>query len=111
MKKIFLFLLALHTLAFANENETQIKQLIENTAKQLEAQKKLQQLMLEFNAQKEDFILGNQTKPHAARMVKSAKTILDTITTEKLKYLFTTDYLEELAFFSSIAEKKTPSPP
>jgi hypothetical protein len=79
--------------------------LMENTSQQLEVQKQMQQLMRDFRKQKDAFAAGNQTKPHAARMVRTARQIYESITAHHLEYLFSKDYLEELLFFSSIAGK------
>lgn len=85
--------------------------LLENTAHQLHIQKQLRQLMLDFRRQKKEFSQGNQTKAHASQMVRTARTIYESITENHLHYLFSQEYLEELLFFSSIAGKnriKTP---
>src|SRR5580704_14525488 len=62
--------------------------LMENTTQQLEIQKQLKQLMLDFQTQKEVFIQGKQTKTHAALMVRTARQIYETIQTHHLQYLF-----------------------
>jgi|GEM_PF-3091143 len=79
--------------------------LMESTAHQLEVQKQMRQLMVDFQRQKEEFIQGNQTKAHAAEMVRTARQIYETITAHHLQYLFSKEYLDELLFFSSIAGK------
>jgi predicted nucleic-acid-binding protein len=88
------------------EDELQvIEQLIRATTQQLEAQKQIKELMLQFGRQKEDFIQGNQTKSHAGRMVRTARQINEMLAANHLEHLFAKDYLDELTFFSSIAGK------
>lgn len=82
-----------------------IDQLIQTTAEQLEVQKHIRELMLQFQKLKEEFVQGKQTKSHTAQMVKTARQIYELITANHLEHLFTKDYLDELAFFSSIAGK------
>jgi hypothetical protein len=90
----------------AEEDEIKaLEQLIVATTKQLEAQKQLKELMLQFKKQREDFVQGNQTKSHASRMVRTARQIYEMITSNHLEHLFAKDYIEELSFFSSIAGK------
>jgi hypothetical protein len=82
-----------------------IDHLIAATARQLEMQKQMKVLMMQFKKQREEFVQGNQTKPHAARMVRTARQIYELITSQHLEHLFAKDYLDELTFFSSIAGK------
>jgi hypothetical protein len=88
-----------------------IEQLIVSTAAQLEMEKHLRELMLQFNKQQEEFIQGNQTKAHASRLVRTARQIYETITANRLEHLFAKDYLDELTFFSSIAGKTSVTRP
>lgn len=90
---------------YAEDETTVMGHLMENTAQQLEVQKQMHQLMLDFRIQKDEFARGNQTKSHAARMVRTARQIYEGITAHHLQYLFSQEYLEELLFFSSIAGK------
>ena len=90
---------------------TAIDSLIESTAQQLEFQKQLRLLMVEFIKQKEEFAQGNQTKAHASSMVRTARQIYEGISTFHLQNLFPQDYLDELVFFSSIAGKNTVTRP
>ncbi len=82
-----------------------VDQLIVTTSQQLEMEKHLKRLMLDFKAQKEEFVQGNQTKSHAGRMVRTARQIYELISAHHLQHLFSKDYLDELTFFSSIAGK------
>ena len=92
--------------AFLDEDEiAAMDHLLDNTSHQLEVQKQMRQLMLDFRRQKDEFAKGNQTKSHAAQMVRSARQIYESITAHHLQYLFSQEYLEELLFFSSIAGK------
>jgi len=84
---------------------TAMNHLMENTTYQLEIQKQMRQLMVDFQQQKEEFVQGNQTKAHAAQMVRTARQIYEMIAAHHLQYLFSKEYLDELLFFSSIAGK------
>jgi hypothetical protein len=100
------------SLPLGEEDEVKIvDQLITATETQLETQKHLKELMLQFKKQREEFIQGNQTKPHAARMVRTARQIYEIITANHLEHLFAKDYLDELTFFSSIAGKTAVTKP
>lgn len=82
-----------------------IDNILENTLHQLEMQKQMKGLMVEFLRQKKEFAEGNQTKAHAGRMVRMARQIYESITAHHLEYLFSQEYVDELLFFSSIAGK------
>lgn len=105
------------SLIMASENMTdtdELKiadQLIVTTRRQLEMQKNLKDLMVQFRDQKESFVQGNQTKEHAGKMVRTARQIYEIITANHLEYVFPKDYLDELTFFSSIAGKSGISKP
>lgn len=88
-----------------------IDQLIKATTQQLEMQKQLKELMLQFNKQRETFVQGDQTKTQAGRLVRTARQIYEMITANHLEHLFPQDYLDELTFFSSIAGKTAVSRP
>lgn len=110
MRRVLYFLF-FATAAFADEEIAAVDHLIASTQKHLSIQHSLKEKMIQFNDQKERFILGEQSKQHATKMVHTAKEILKIIKDEKLQYLFSSQYLEELALFSSIAEKNKPSRP
>jgi hypothetical protein len=94
------------SLPLGEEDEVKvIDQLISATAHQLEKQKQMKELMLQFKRQREEFIQGNQTKSHAGKMVRTARQIYEMISSNHLEHLFAKDYLDELTFFSSIAGK------
>lgn len=88
-----------------------LAKLIEVNEVRLEVQKHLKEKMVLFKKQKEEFIEGNDSKKHAFAMVSNAREILGEIKKENLAYLFSSEYLEELVFFSSIAGKSSPIRP
>lgn len=90
---------------------SQVSHLIEATQEKLSKQKELKALMLIFQEQEEQFFLGDQSKTHAAKMVHSARQILEMIKAYHLEHLFSSEYMEELTLFSSIAGKTSPTRP
>lgn len=88
-----------------------VDQLIESTIKQLDMEKHLKTLMIQFKDQKELFVQGDQTKGHAGQMIRTARQIYEIISANHIEHLFPKDYLEELTFFSSIAGKNKISKP
>lgn len=82
-----------------------VDKLIDATEQKLDKQKKLKECMVTFEVHKERFAKGEQTKEHALRMVKSARQILDMITAQHMQHLFSSEYMDELVMFSSIAGK------
>jgi hypothetical protein len=94
-----------------NDEIKVIDQLITATSRQLETQKQMRELMIQFKKQREEFIQGNQTKSHASRMVRTARQIYEIISSNHLEHLFAKDYLDELTFFSSIAGKTAVTKP
>jgi hypothetical protein len=100
------------TLPLAENDEIKVTdQLITATSRQLETQKQMRELMIQFKKQREEFIQGNQTKSHASRMVRTARQIYEIISSNHLEHLFAKDYLDELTFFSSIAGKTAVTKP
>lgn len=101
-----------HMPAIGVEDEIQVlEHLIASTSKQLEAEKQLKDLMVEFRKEQEEFVQGNQTKSHASRMVNTAREIHTLILENHIEHLFPKNYLEEISFFSSIAGKRTITKP
>ena len=88
-----------------------LDQLIEQGEKRLIRQRDLSEKMRLFQGQKEDFVAGDQTKKHALAMVSTARELLGMIKEEHLAYLFSSEYLDELIFFSSIGGKTAPVRP
>lgn len=100
------------SLSMREDDEVKVTdQLITATSQELEAQKQMKELMLQFKKQREEFVQGNQTKPHAARMLRTARQIYELITSHHLEHLFAKEYLDELTFFSSIAGKSAVTRP
>ncbi len=88
-----------------NDEIKTIDQMIVATTKQLEAQKQMRELMLQYKKQREEFVQGNQSKSHASKLVRTARQISEMIASNHIEHLFAKDYLDELTFFSSIAGK------
>jgi len=88
-----------------------LERLISINEQRLAAQKELKEKMRLFQEQKEQFIAGNQSQQFAFAMVSNARDILSKIKKENLSYLFPSEYLDELVFFSSIAAKSHPVRP
>ncbi len=82
-----------------------VEELIVATTAQLEAEKQLKELMLQFKMYREDFVQGDQSRSKAGRLVRTARQIYEMIAANHLEHLFAKDYLDELTFFSSIAGK------
>ncbi len=95
----------------SDDEVRKVDYLIEATGKKLEQQKELQRLMVLFQEQEERFFQGDQSKEHALRMVRTAHQILGHIKKAHLEYLFSSEYLEQLAVFSSIAGRRSPVRP
>jgi hypothetical protein len=93
-----------------NEIEA-VDHLIAATSEKLEQQKQLKKLMDLFREQEERFFQGDQSKEHSLKMVNCARQILDLIKKAHIENLFSSEYIEELALFSSIAGKTTPPRP
>lgn len=94
------------TLPLSENDEMKIiDQMIVVTTRQLEMQKQMKELMMQFKKQREEFIQGNQTKSHAGKMVRTARQIYEMITSNHFEHLFAKEYLDELTFFASIAGK------
>lgn len=99
-------------LSLNSDNEIAVMdRLITATSQQLEEQKALETLMRLFRVQKQQFIEGNETKQQAGLIVKTARQILEKIEELHLQHLFSSEYMEELALFSSIAGKTAPRRP
>jgi hypothetical protein len=98
--------------ALTTQDEVEVVgRLIVATQHQLEVQTELKRLMVEFKQQEDAFADGLQTKAHAAKMVRTARRLLELITDLHVQHLFSSQYMEELTLFSSIAGKTTPPRP
>lgn len=111
MRILAIIFLATGSLYSQEDEIASIEHLIAVTQKNLQTQNELKEKMLRFSLQKQRFAQGEQSKQHASLMVHTAYEIYETIKEYRLQYLFTSHYLEELALFSSIAKKSTPSRP
>ena len=96
---------------FFEDEISSLHRLIQVNERRLRVQKELKEKMLLLQGQKDEFVLGNQSKSHTFAMVSNARKILVSIKEENLSYLFDTEYLEELLFFSSLATKSVPMKP
>jgi hypothetical protein len=111
-RQVFALLLLPISVAYPKEDEVAVMEyLIEATEKNLLMQKVLKEKILLFSEQKERFMLGEQSKQYASQMVRTAFEIYEIVKEHRLQYLFTSQYLEELALFSSIARKSYPTRP
>jgi len=112
IKIYFIFFLTLFSLKAHSEEEIKkIDHLIATTEQQLQIQQEIKRQMLDFHEQKELFLEGKQTLSHTALMLKTATGILILINENHLHYLFSSEYMEELALFTSIGAKKSPARP
>lgn len=96
---------------FFEDEVSSLEQLIATNERKLAAQRILREKMVVFQKQKQEFLEGNQSKSHAFAMVTNARALLGMIKEEHLSYLFPSEYLEELIFFSSVAAKSAPLKP
>lgn len=96
---------------FYRDEVDALDKLITNQQKRLENQKELKDLMILFRFQKESFRKGEQTQKLASSMVNNAKAILALVQQERIAHLFTSEYLEELVFFSTVVGKSKPQRP
>lgn len=90
-----------------DENEiVTVEKLIVLTSQELEAQKRLKEIMQQFGRLKQQFTQGDESPSHAGKMVRMARQIYQMIEAHHLDHLFSSEYLEELAFFTSISSKE-----
>ncbi len=80
-------------------------QLIACTAQQLGVQRELRTNILQLSQLREEFLQGKETPSRAKKMIRLAQYIVEKIESHHLEQLFSKEYLEELAFFASIAQK------
>ena len=96
---------------FAEDEILAVENLIVVTESQLQKQKELKNLIVLFEQQKQLFMKGDQSKSLAGRLLKNASQILSLVKENHLQHLFPSEYMEELALFSSMAAKKRPVAP
>ncbi|NGX26711.1 MAG: hypothetical protein K940chlam6_00636 [Chlamydiae bacterium] len=82
-----------------------IERMIFLTEQQLEAQKKIKNLIKEMRHNKDMFLKGEESKLHAYYMIQAGKQCLDLIRSYHLYPLFSSDFMEELAIFTKIGTK------
>jgi len=82
-----------------------IEQLIASTQTRLEEERHLRRLLIQVQEEKEKFIKGEQTRACAARLSAAAQGAIQKIEQEHLHHLFSSEYMEELQFFSSIGDR------
>lgn len=92
-----------------NQNTKQelalIDNLIEVTEKNLARQRKLKREINEYIALQERYMKNTNDKDLGFQLVKSAKEVLEGIKDQNLTQVMDAQFMSELAFFSSIADK------
>jgi len=109
--KIFFCALSLPLWGEMTIEEDTLQQFVERREYALQRQKELQKRIRLFHEEKQRFSESDVSKQQARRMVNAAKDVLEIITEQHLQYLFSSDYMEELLLFSSIAGKNRPTRP
>lgn len=107
-----LFLASFLLFGFSREGDEQtaLTELIATTERQLEIQKRLKILIVNFDAQQEQFYQGEQTKELASEMVDTASKILKIAEENQLLHLLPPFFVEELKMFAGIAKKSSFQP-
>lgn len=82
-----------------------LESLIEITKKNLDNQKNLRGLILEYLDIYDKYVENMDNKQLSFRMIKKAKEVLDLIKETHLIHSFDQDFLSELTYFSNIASK------
>lgn len=80
---------------------------IQATQKRVETQKKIKQLLAEYDALQQQFLEEVSSKNDIWRMVKISDEMYKLIESEHLQPLFSPEFLEELKVFSAFATKST----
>lgn len=86
-----------------------VERLIEMTKKQQIAQEKLKNLITKMRHNQELFLKNEYSKLHAHYMVSAAREIQEIIREYHLEHLFSFEFLEEVALFTQIGKKESPS--
>ena len=89
----------------AEDELVTIERLLQATQKQVAIQEQLKNLMIRLQREKDLFIKGDQSKLHARYMISTAAQIYRTIRVHGMQSLFASDFLEELALFTSIGKR------
>ncbi len=89
----------------------QLDDLIIVTEKSLADQKQLKRQVTDYLKVKARYLKDQQNKDNIVQLVKAAHQVQQSIETQRLSYVFDSELLEELKFFSQIASKKGLPPP
>lgn len=92
-------------LVVANEMK-RLNNLISITEKNLENQKKLKQLFLDYQQQQVNYLQNSQDKEVTLQMVKTAYLLLEGIKANHLIQTFDTEFISQLTFFSQFVAKQ-----
>lgn len=95
--------------SFTEQDEISvILELIDASKKNLEEQRKLLKLIVDFKKARESFISEPTSPRLATSLVKSAAAVSKEIEANQLTYLFSSDFLSEIRFFTQVGEKHSP---
>lgn len=81
-----------------------IERLIHLTEEQMQAQKRIKNLIIEIKHNKEMFIKNSDSKLHALYMISAAEECLSLIRRYHLYHLFSSDFMEELTVFAKVGK-------
>ncbi len=84
----------------------QLDDIIAVTEKSAIDQKQLRRQLSDYYKVKARYLQDEQNKDNIIQLVKAAHLVQQSINSQHLQYLFDSDLLEELNFFSQIASKK-----
>lgn len=76
------------------------------TQQNLENQKKLQQLFMDYQQQQITYLQNSQDKELTLQMVRSAHRLLESIKANHLVQIFDTEFISQLTFFAQFAVKR-----
>lgn len=85
-----------------------IERMIELTDRQLAAQKRIKNNLVELKRAQEMFIKADGSKLHAHYMITAAKEILSLIDQFQLSHLFSSGFIEELTILTQFGTKTSP---
>lgn len=83
-----------------------LNQLIAITEQNLENQKALRQLFVDYQQQQVNYLQNSQDKEITLQMVKSAHRLLESVKANHLVQTFDTEFISQLTFFSQFATKR-----
>lgn len=104
--KVILAALFLFASAFAapQDEVLVLEELIASTRKNLEGQQQLLSLIQEFNQSREAFLADPDSGKLATALVRRAMRLHGLLEKERLSYLFSSDFLQEIAFYTSVGK-------